>query len=113
MPDSFDLRYDVVVVHRDVRRRLVAAEQPADASAIGAGDSREEALAYMEATIGESGRASTRERKEAFVDGVEDFVDHRRARAEVGPGRRGLRRLLPRAAGREDRPRDRGRAAST
>ena len=40
-----------------------------------AGDSREEALAYMEATIGESGRASTRERKEAFVDGVADLVD--------------------------------------
>ncbi|HQY98261.1 MAG TPA: FAD-binding protein, partial [Phycicoccus sp.] len=40
-----------------------------------AGDSREEALAYMEATIGESGRASTSERKEAFVDGVADLVD--------------------------------------
>jgi 3-oxosteroid 1-dehydrogenase len=38
------------------------------------GDSREEALAYMEATIGAEGRASTRERKEAFVDGVGDFV---------------------------------------
>jgi len=37
-------------------------------------DSREEALAYMEATIGEEGRATSRERKEAFVDGVEDFV---------------------------------------
>lgn len=38
------------------------------------GDSREDALAYMDATIGDEGRASTRERKEAFVDGVEDFV---------------------------------------
>ncbi len=37
-------------------------------------DSREEALAYMHATIGEEGRATSRERKEAFVDGVEDFV---------------------------------------
>lgn len=40
----------------------------------GVGDSREEALAYMEATIGEEGKASSRERKEAFVDGVDDFV---------------------------------------
>jgi len=37
-------------------------------------DSREEALAYLEATVGEEGRATSRERKEAFVDGVEDFV---------------------------------------
>ncbi|MBL7253475.1 FAD-binding protein [Paractinoplanes lichenicola] len=34
-------------------------------------DSRDEALAYLEATVGD---ASTRERKEAFVDGVADFV---------------------------------------
>lgn len=40
----------------------------------GVGDSREEALAYLEATIGDAGRATSRERKEAFVDGVEDFV---------------------------------------
>ncbi|MGY1846741.1 MULTISPECIES: FAD-binding protein [unclassified Blastococcus] len=40
----------------------------------GAGDSREEALAYLEATVGDEGRAATRERKEAFVDGVADFV---------------------------------------
>lgn len=40
----------------------------------GAGDSREEALAYMEATIGDEGRATSRERKEAFVDGIADFV---------------------------------------
>jgi 3-oxosteroid 1-dehydrogenase len=40
----------------------------------GAGDSREEALAYMNATIGEAGRASNQARKEAFVDGVADFV---------------------------------------
>ncbi len=40
----------------------------------GVGDSRDEALAYLEASIGEVGRASDRARKEAFVDGVEDFV---------------------------------------
>lgn len=40
----------------------------------GVGDSRDEALAYMDATIGDVGLASTRARKEAFVDGVEDFV---------------------------------------
>lgn len=40
-----------------------------------AGDSREEALEYLEATIGDEGRATSRERKEAFVDGVADFVD--------------------------------------
>lgn len=40
----------------------------------GVGDSREEALAYLDATIGDVGRASDRARKEAFVDGVSDFV---------------------------------------
>ncbi|VTR78226.1 FAD-binding protein [Cellulomonas hominis] len=40
----------------------------------GVGDSRDEALTYMEASIGDVGRASSRERKEAFVDGVGDFV---------------------------------------
>jgi 3-oxosteroid 1-dehydrogenase len=40
----------------------------------GAGDSREEALAYLEASVGEVGRASNRARKEAYVDGVDDFV---------------------------------------
>ena len=40
----------------------------------GVGDSREEALTYMEATIGDDYRATSRERKEAFVDGVADFV---------------------------------------
>ena len=40
----------------------------------GVGDSREEALTYLEATIGDAGRATSRERKEAFVDGVADFV---------------------------------------
>lgn len=40
----------------------------------GAGDSREEALQYMEETIGEPGAASSRERIEAFVDSVNDFV---------------------------------------
>ena len=40
----------------------------------GAGDSREEALAYMEATIGDVGTASSRERKEAFVDSIDECV---------------------------------------
>jgi len=40
----------------------------------GVGDSREEALTYLEACVGEAGRASDRARKEAFVDGVADFV---------------------------------------
>ncbi len=39
------------------------------------GDSREEALAYLDASVGDVGRASTPDRKEAFVDGVADFVD--------------------------------------
>ncbi len=39
-----------------------------------AGDSREEALDYMERTIGDEGRATSRERKEAFVDGIEDLI---------------------------------------
>lgn len=37
-------------------------------------DSRDEALEYMELTIGEEGRSTSRARKEAFVDGVEDWV---------------------------------------
>jgi 3-oxosteroid 1-dehydrogenase len=41
----------------------------------GVGDSREEALVYLEATVGDAGPATSRERKEAFVDGVADFVD--------------------------------------
>lgn len=40
----------------------------------GAGDSREEAIEYMKITIGEPGPASSEERIEAFVDGVEDWV---------------------------------------
>ncbi len=40
----------------------------------GVGDSRDEALAYLEATVGDEGRATSRARKEAFVDGVGDFV---------------------------------------
>ena len=40
----------------------------------GTGDSREEALTYLEATIGDEGPATSRERKEAFVDGIADFV---------------------------------------
>lgn len=41
----------------------------------GVGDSREESLAYLDATVGEVGRATSRKRKEAFVDGVADFVE--------------------------------------
>jgi len=40
----------------------------------GLGDSREEALEYMRATIGDVGAATSPARMEAFVDGVEDFV---------------------------------------
>jgi 3-oxosteroid 1-dehydrogenase len=40
----------------------------------GVRDSREEALAYLEATVGDEGAATSRERKEAFVDGIADFV---------------------------------------
>ena len=40
----------------------------------GVGDSREEALTYLEATVGDEGRAAARDRREAFVDGVADFV---------------------------------------
>jgi 3-oxosteroid 1-dehydrogenase len=40
----------------------------------GVGDSREDALTYMEATIGDDYRATSRARKEAFVDGIADFV---------------------------------------
>ena len=40
----------------------------------GVGDSRAEALAYLSATVGEAGAASSAARREAFVDGVEDFV---------------------------------------
>ncbi|XVX18589.1 FAD-binding protein [Actinomycetota bacterium] len=39
------------------------------------GDSREDALAYLEATVVDEGRATSRERKEAFVDGVADVVE--------------------------------------
>ena len=41
----------------------------------GAADSREDALAYLEATVGDAGPATSRARKEAFVDGVEGFVE--------------------------------------
>lgn len=40
----------------------------------GVGDSREEALSYLAACVGEVGRAASRERQEAFVDGVADLV---------------------------------------
>jgi 3-oxosteroid 1-dehydrogenase len=38
------------------------------------GDSREEALQYLEQTVGDVGRCTSRARKEAFVDGVADYV---------------------------------------
>lgn len=41
----------------------------------GVGDSREEALTYMQACIGNPSRSSSPERQAAFVDGVEDFVN--------------------------------------
>lgn len=41
----------------------------------GAGDSREEALAYLDATVGDAGPATSKERKEAFVDNVSAFVE--------------------------------------
>ncbi|MDN5559396.1 MAG: FAD-binding protein, partial [Ruaniaceae bacterium] len=40
----------------------------------GAGDSREEAIEYMAATIGHDYAATSPARQEAFVDGVADFV---------------------------------------
>ncbi|MGO1591916.1 MAG: FAD-binding protein [Ancrocorticia sp.] len=40
----------------------------------GAGDSREEALEYMNEVIGNPGPASSPERIEAFVDSIDDFV---------------------------------------
>ena len=40
----------------------------------GAADSRDEALTYLEETVGEPGRSSNRARKEAFVDGIADYV---------------------------------------
>lgn len=40
----------------------------------GVGDSRDEGLTYLEATVGDTGRSTTRARKEAFVDGIEDFI---------------------------------------
>jgi 3-oxosteroid 1-dehydrogenase len=39
----------------------------------GVGDSRDEALAYLEVTIGDAGPATSRARKQAFVDGVAGF----------------------------------------
>ncbi|MBR7742037.1 FAD-binding protein [Phycicoccus sp. BSK3Z-2] len=41
----------------------------------GAGDSREEALEYLERTVGDAGPATSRARKEAFVDGVRPLVE--------------------------------------
>jgi len=40
----------------------------------GVADSREEALEYLAATVGEPGRSASRSRQAAFVDGVEDYV---------------------------------------
>ncbi|MGM0386685.1 MAG: FAD-binding protein [Actinomycetota bacterium] len=39
-----------------------------------AGDSREEALDYLEATVGVEGPATSRERKEAFVDTIDETI---------------------------------------
>ncbi|GGL37044.1 FAD-binding protein [Phycicoccus endophyticus] len=41
----------------------------------GAGDSRAEALEYLEQTVGHAGPATSRARKEAFVDGVTPLVE--------------------------------------
>ncbi|MFX0537117.1 FAD-binding protein [Ornithinimicrobium sp. Y1847] len=41
----------------------------------GVADSREEALEYLELTVGDEGQSTSRARKEAFVDGVADWVD--------------------------------------
>ncbi|MFT4110688.1 FAD-binding protein [Propionicimonas sp.] len=41
----------------------------------GVADSREEALTYLEETVGDAGPATSRARKEAFVDGVGGFVE--------------------------------------
>jgi 3-oxosteroid 1-dehydrogenase len=38
------------------------------------GDSREEALEYLERCVGDAGRCTSTARKEAFVDGVADYV---------------------------------------
>lgn len=38
------------------------------------GDSRDDALTYLEGSIGDAGPSTSREHKEAFVDGIEDFV---------------------------------------
>lgn len=41
----------------------------------GAGDSREEALDYLERTVGDAGPATSRARKEAFVDTIGPFIE--------------------------------------
>ncbi|WP_040160832.1 FAD-dependent oxidoreductase [Nigerium massiliense] len=41
----------------------------------GAGDSREEALDYLERTVGDEGAATSRARKEAFVDNIAPLVE--------------------------------------
>lgn len=40
----------------------------------GAGDSRQEALDYLDVTVGDAGPAASRQRRAAFVDGVAPFV---------------------------------------
>lgn len=105
MPDSFDLRYDVVVVGTGGAAfgtalgaadaglsvlMLESTDKWGGSTAMsgggmwlpnnplmqraGVGDSREEALAYLEECVGEVSRSTSRAHKEAFVDGVEDFV---------------------------------------
>ncbi|QXT63926.1 FAD-binding protein [Tessaracoccus palaemonis] len=41
----------------------------------GVDDSRDAALTYLEETVGDAGPATSRERKEAFVDGIASFVE--------------------------------------
>ena len=40
----------------------------------GVHDTREEALKYIDATVGDEGESTSSERKEAFVDGIADYV---------------------------------------
>ena len=40
----------------------------------GVADSRQDALTYLEASVGDASPSTSRQRKEAFVDGVDDFV---------------------------------------
>ena len=94
--------------HGDVRRWLVAAGQPVDAAATEQGDSREEALDYLRRPLVTSTPASSRARKEAFVDGVADFVSDRREVRRRSGAARDYPDYYPELPGRQDRPRRRG-----